>query len=498
MAQRPFRILMVSSEVDPFARTGGLGDAVGGLSTALADLGADVIVATPRYAVTRLPQETRWWKTGVPARTGWGPFDVRQVGVLEVLEPRRARGSMRVCLLEDEVLFGGRAGIYGDGAGTFGDNELRFVTLSRAALAVAESAWGGVGDPDSGPDVIHAHDWHAAPAVISAKLTMGDAWRARRTVFTIHNLAYQGVLAFNALDQLALPRGAFFDGTLYHEGNVNLMKGAIMLADRITAVSPTYAREILTPAGGFGLDAALRSEAYKLLGIVNGIDTERFDPLTDTTIARRYGASTALAGRAECKDALCRECGLDGGDGPIFATVSRLTHQKGIDLFLALVPALVTSGARVVLVGQGEDQLEYGLRAAAARFPGRVAARIAFDPKLARMAYAGADFFVVPSRFEPCGLTQMYAMRYGCIPVVTAVGGLRDTVAPVETVHEAGTGFVAASPTVHDLFIAFDEAMTAYRDPVAMAGAIRRAMTRDSSWISSARRYLDVYRGGAS
>jgi starch synthase len=489
---RPYRVLMISSEVDPFARTGGLGDAVGGLSDALADLGHEVAIATPLYGVTKVPPGAVRWDGRVFARVGWGPNDVRELGVVEAPWARRVSGGwLRACLLDDPALFG-RAGIYGDPTGTFGDNELRFVTLSRAALHLSERLWGDVWQAGKGPDIVHAHDWHAAPAVISAKLTMGDVWRVRPAVFTIHNLAYQGVLGEGALDRLAFPRAAFYDGTLAHEGNVNLMKGAIALADRVTAVSPTYAREIQTPAGGFGLDAFVRAHSDKLVGIVNGIDAPRFDPSTDKAIARRYDARTALPGRAECKRALCLECGL-ASDGPLFATVSRLTGQKGIDLLLAIVPALVESGARLLFVGQGEGWLELSLRAAEARYPGRVAARIAFDPPLARRVYAGADYFVVPSRFEPCGLTQMYAMRYGTIPIVTAVGGLRDTVTPVDVARDAGTGILAAEPTADALFVACHDALTLYRDKATLAAVTQRAMAKDTSWRASAQQYLDLY-----
>ena len=480
---------MISSEVDPFARTGGLGDVAGGLSNALADLGAEVLVVTPRYSVSRVPNGAALWDGTVPARIGWAPGEVREMGVLEVRDPARraSGGAMRVCLLEDPGLFG-RDGIYGDAHGTFGDNELRFVAMSRAALAVSERAWGL-------PDVVHTHDWHAAPAVLSARMTMGERWRQVPTVFTIHNLAFQGVLGFDAMDRLQFPRGAFYDGTMAHEGNVNFMKGAILLSDRVTTVSPTYAEEILRPSDGFGLDALLRDQRHKLQGIVNGIDVARFDPRTDGVLPAGYDASNALSSRRACKAALLAEVGMDPGDrGPLFATVSRLTAQKGIDLLLEIMPALVQAGARLLLVGQGDGWLEDGLRGAEQRFPGRVASRIAFDPVLARRIYAGADFFVVPSRYEPCGLTQMYAMRYGSIPIVTSVGGLRDTVTPVDLAHDTGTGLVAPTAAVHDLFVACEDALGLYRDEAAFQGVMERAMARDSSWRASAEQYMTLYR----
>jgi starch synthase len=493
MRDRPLRVLMVSSEVDPFARSGGLGDAVGGLSRALARLGADVVVVTPFYGVTRIPEGSgSWWADTVVARVGWGPVDTRTLGVFEVREEVPGGGSHRTCLLAHDLLFGQRS-LYDDPWGNaYGDNDVRFVTMSRGALAVAERVWGSP-DHGDGPDVVHAHDWHAAPTIVSARLTMGEAWARKPMVITIHNLGFQGTFGFDTLDRVALPRSAFFEGTLSHDGNVNFLKGAIVLASRVTTVSPTYAREIRTPAEGWGLDGLLRSVNHKLFGILNGIDVERFDPRSDGILARRYDASTAHHARRTCKDALVAEMGLDPGDGPLFAIISRLTEQKGVDLLLAILPALVSRGARLLFVGTGEARLEDGLYWACGRFPGRVAARVAFDPPLARRVYSGADFFVVPSRYEPCGLTQMYAMRYGAIPVVTGVGGLLDTVTPMDAAHDVGTGFVAAYPTPTELLVACEDALTLYRDPRSMAAAIERAMNRNDSWSGSAATYMLLY-----
>ena len=486
MPDRPLRILMISSEMESLARTGGLGDVVEALAANVARLGAEVLVVTPLYGVTRVPRGAARWDGHVDVRVGWAPEDVRRAGVVELA--RAAEGRLRVCLLDEPALFG-RAGIYGDLHGAFGDHELRFATLSRGALEMAARAWGTL------PDVIHAHDWHAAFAILYARFTMGERWRRVPSLFTIHNLGYQGVLAESAIDHLALPREAFASGALAHQGNVNLMKGAIAYAERVTTVSPTYAWEIQTPEGGFGLDAFLRASSHKIRGVLNGIYTERFDPAEDPHIAERYDATTAAEGRAACKAALSAELGLDPDpSAPLFATVTRLTWQKGPDLFLGVVPMLVERGARVALVGQGDRDLEEAVLAMAARFPGRVAARIAFDPLLARRVYAGGDFFVVPSRYEPCGLTQLYAMRYGAIPLVTAVGGLKDTVLPARPAQEEGTGIVASFAGPVELVLACEDALSIYADPVAMRGLVARAMARDSSRTPSARAYLSMYR----
>lgn len=495
---------MISSEVESLARTGGLGDVVEALSLALAEIGLEVLVVTPRYGVTRMPAQVTRWPEQVEARWGWGPDDVRQLRVLE-LEPVRfpSGGERRVCLLDDPGLYG-RAGIYGDRYGAFGDNALRFAVMSRGGLEVAARVWPG------GPDIIHAHDWHATFAVLYARLVMGRRWAHTPSVFTIHNLQFQGVLDEGALDRLHLPREAFRPEYLWHEGQVNLMKGATGHADRITTVSPTYAREILRPEGGFGLDLHLRAHAEKLVGILNGIDLARWDPRTDPTIAARYDETTAKEQRSVDKAALAKELGIDAPDarheregrsgGPIFGIVSRLSWQKGIDLLLPLIPELVNRGARFAIVGEGDRHLEDQLTHLARRHPGRVGVRIAFDAALSRRVYAGSDFFVIPSRFEPCGLTQMYAMRYGSIPIVTDVGGLHDTVEPIATVaararEETGTGIVAARAALEPLHDACLAALRLYDDTRALDRAVLRAMDRANAfgWTGSAAAYRSLY-----
>lgn len=477
---------MISSEVESLARTGGLGDVVEALSLALAERGEQVLVVTPLYGVTRVPRHTVRWPGTVAIRHGWGPDDVRHAGVVE-LETSRfpSGGSRRVCLVDDPGLFD-RAGIYGDANGVFGDNALRFAVLSRGGLEISARAWEG------GPDVIHAHDWHAAFAVIYARFVMGEHWAKKPVLFTVHNLAFQGVLDERMLDRLHLPREAYRPEVLWHQGNVNLMKGATALADWITTVSPTYANEILAPAMGCGLDQHLRAHQRRLVGILNGIEP-RYDPRTDAAIACRYDVDTAPVGRAECKTALAAEVGLDPGDGPLFGSVTRLSWQKGIDLLEPLLGEIVERGGRVLVVGQGDADLEASLLRAADRFRGRVAVRLAFDPPLSRRVYAGSDFFFVPSRFEPCGLTQMYAMHYGAIPIVTDVGGLHDTVHPIDVAANRGTGFVARNADVNALRDATLAALSLYGQDGARHRASARGMVKEFSWDGPARRYQELY-----
>lgn len=474
---------MVSAEVETFARTGGLGDAVYGLSRALARAGHEVAVLTPLYGNTTVPGGGRWWYGTVPVHIGG---QTRDLGVYETSE-NVGKGTVRFLLLADDILYGSRRGIYGDDFGTFGDNDLRFAVMSKGALEVAWRLFEGR------IDVVHSHDWHAALVPIYARGAMGDAFARLRQVFTIHNLSYQGILGLEAVGRLGIPHHFVNGGAVEHFGDLNLLKGAVALSDRVTAVSPTYAREIQSPEGGFGLDGFLRGQRGKIRGIVNGIDLPRADPMTDPALAERYGISTMAKGRAANKAAIERELGLDDDGGPIFGIVSRLTAQKGIDLLLPDIPAMVDEGARFAMVGTGEPWLEQRMREMAWRFPGRVAARIAFDRELAQRMYAGADFIVVPSRFEPCGLTQLYAMRYGAIPVVSGVGGLKDTVEPTNLARQTGTGFVAPRADTWDLLIALEDALTAYRAPKAMHALRERAMKKVFSWDDSARDYLQLY-----
>jgi starch synthase len=485
---RALTVVMISSEVASLARTGGLGDVVDSLSAAMRDLGHQVLVVTPRYAVTRMPETAHRWPNDVTLRLGAGS---RRVSVLE-LEPTfsHAGGSRRTLLVDDPELYD-RDAIYGVGAG-YPDNDVRFAVLSRAGLAIGERVWG---TPDrAGPDILHAHDWHAAFGVIDAKTTMGPRFAAMPSVFTIHNLAYQGAFGPSSLDRLGVPRELYTEGVLAHAGRANYMKGAITLADVITTVSPRYANEITTHEFGFGLDAHLRAHADKVFGIVNGIDMAAYDPSRDPALEHVYDASTWREGKGREKARLQRVLGLDPDHGaPLFAVVSRLAPQKGIDLVAECAAELVAQGAELALMGQGEPEIARIVRKLGTLASGRVWAEVTFDDDLARSFYAASDFFVVPSRFEPCGLTQLYAMRYGSIPVVTRLGGLADTVTDVDAKAMRGTGVFAESASCDALSLAFTKALSLYGDREAMARTISRAMAVDSSWARSARAYAALF-----
>jgi starch synthase len=489
---------MVTAELQSFARTGGLGDAVEGLAKALARLGFDVAVVTPRYGVTKVPSQVHRWSRPILVPSWEGQSSLRSVGVIECRIPTsHSWGSpaadARVFLLEDIVY--DRQGIYGDGYGEFGDNALRFSLLARGALAVAERLWGPVdGQGDGGPHVIHAHDWHGALGILYPRLCMGPAWRKVPSVLTIHNLAFQGVFGAHELSRLGLPWDAYRGDKLENFGTLNLLKGAVAEAHGVTTVSRRYAEEILTREFGAGLDGFLQDNASKIVGIENGVDLDAYDPANDDALSHSFSLDTFEEARAFNKKAMLAELGFSGDDGsPVFAAITRITEQKGIDTLLEILPALVERGARVVVIGQGDAALEGALRQAAHAQPDRVAVRIGFDGDLARRMYGGADFVLVPSKFEPCGLTQLYAMRYGALPVVTPVGGLADTVVPLDGTADVGHGLVARGRDAHAYFVACEEALALYRDVPALRAAQRRALGRDSSWHHPAKAYADLY-----
>lgn len=489
------RILHVTAEAAPHARTGGLGDAAMGLAGALAHGGErDVVVVTPRYGVSRGFEQASWFPEPVPVRVGTTELTV---GVRELV---RAAGEPRVLFVEHDDLFAGRAGVYGDAAGFFGDNGFRFAVLSAAALEISKRLW-----PEHGHDLLHAHDWHAALAVLYARLD--DRFRMRPSVLTVHNLAHQGLFAQDALGWLGLPAHWYVGAVLEHGGGVNLMKGALALADRVTTVSPHYAREITTPLGGFGLDAHLAYHRDKLRGIVNGIDTAAYDPQSDAALPRTYEARSSAEGKADARRASCIEFGLDAdpvdGSGPLFGVVSRFDGQKGLDVLFRVVPELVAWGARVAILGQGEPALEQAARGLAERHPGRVGVRVEFDDQIARRLYAAAHFVVVPSRFEPCGLSQLYAMRYGAMPIVSRTGGLLDTVAPLRfdslevdeppSDDRRGPGLLVEPGHELALLDACVRACELSSDAFRMQRLRERSMARDFSWARSASEMAELY-----
>ncbi len=479
---RPLRVLMVSAELAPFARAGGLGDVIQGLSRALGAMGVEIVVVSPLHgsAVAQELPTLRPWPRPLWVALGG---DVREVGVLETI----TAGDVRVLLLDCPSLFR-RAGIYGDDSGAYPDNDLRFAVLSAAALQAAESVW------DGPPDVLHAHDWHAALAIAYARLSDQVEWRKAASVFTIHNLSFQGVYPTSRASTLGLPDSVLHEDGVCHEHQLNFLKAGIAYADRVTTVSRTYAQEVLRPGQGSGLEAALAARSTRLVGITNGIDTASWDPSRDRALAARYDAIDP-SGRQACRSALAAELGLDtSGNAPIIGVVSRLIPQKGIDMLADMLPALVAEGMRFAIVAFGDPELERRIAQMAARWPTRVAFRPVFGDPIARRVYAGADIFAMPSRFEPCGLGQQYAMRYGSVPVVSAVGGLVDTVEQVDESAGTGTGFRFDPVTPEAMADALRRAVACRRDEPLWSRIVRNCLLHDRSWDVSARQYFALYR----
>jgi starch synthase len=480
----PLRVLFVSSEVAPFKKTGGLGDVVGALPKALAARGIDVRVVMPLYQ-------------GLP----WSSLE-RLDGVLEVpMYYGRARAGVRmgsipgtsvpVYFLEYNRYFD-RPGVYGPPGGGYDDNLERFVFLSRGSLEICKRL-GFI------PDVVNAHDWQAAfvPMYLNT-VEWGRPLHGTASVFTIHNLAYQGATDGGAMFVTGLGREHFNPGELEHFGALNPLKGALWHSTFLSTVSPTYAREIQTPAFGCGLDGVLRARAADLRGILNGVDTDDWNPATDRLIAARYSADD-LAGKAACKAALQKRLGLPARpEVPLFGVVSRLTAQKGLDALAHALERVLGWELQIAVLGTGDPEAESFFARASERRPDKVRAFIGFDNALSHQIEAGADFFLMPSRFEPCGLNQMYSLRYGTLPIVRATGGLADTVSNYDEATGEGTGFVFGELTPAALGDTIGWALSTYFErPGHMRGMIRRAMGLDFGWARAAadyeRLYLDAY-----
>jgi len=476
------RVLHVASEIYPLVKTGGLADVVGALPAALAGAGADVRLLLP--GLPRILAALTDAQTVFHCGPAFGAARV-------TLRRGRLTPSNLAAYVIDAPYLYARAGnpyLAADGK-EWPDNHRRFGLLGwiGAHLAAGEI------DPYWVPQVLHAHDWHAglAPAYLAAHPVPTAA-----TVFTVHNLAFQGLFPLQTRAELDVsPAQLTYEGMEFH-GQLSFLKAGLAFADRITTVSPTYAQEIRTAEHGCGLDGLLRMRAARLSGILNGVDTAVWNPATDPGIAQRYDAAR-LAGKAACKRALQAELGLPQRDVPLFALVSRLTHQKGIDLVLDALPELARHNAQFALLGSGEPALEAALARAVSEYPAQVAVRLGFDEALSHRLIAGADVILVPSRFEPCGLTQLYGLRYGTLPLVRRCGGLADTVVDANDANRAAgvaTGFVFEQATGEELAAAIRRVVALYRDSAAWTRVMEQAMAQDVSWQKAAALYLALYR----
>jgi starch synthase len=461
---------MIASEAAPLAKTGGLADIVGSLPAALSESGDEAAVVIPRYGSIDLKGLRRVYDQ-IPVVFGTRRFDF---AIYQKPAP------FPFYLADCPPLFG-RAGIYGDDAGDYPDNHIRFAAFCRGALALSRILFR--------PDIIHGHDWQAGPAIAYLKTTFAadPTFIGTKTLFTIHNLGYQGIFPRSALAAVSLNPALYSPALVEFFGNISYLKAGIVMADAINTVSPTYAREIQTPEYGFGMDGVLRGRRNVLSGIVNGADYDEWNPETDRHLPARFSAGD-LSGKRVCKESLMAEMGIDPAlaGAPLIGLVSRFADQKGIDLIIAAAPDFLAEGAIFVALGSGDHGFEDDFRRLQAAFPGRAAIRIGFDNGLAHRIEAGSDMFLMPSRYEPCGLNQIYSLRYGTVPVVRATGGLDDTI-------ETGTGFKFAEYSSVALLGAIREAVAAFADPDGWQAMMRRGMAKDFSWKASAAAYSALY-----
>ena len=466
------RVLSVASECVPLVKTGGLADVVGALPGALAGVGWDMRVLLPAYRALR-PQAKDWPVVWEEADLWGGPGRVLAGEV----------AGVPLLLLDAPHLYDREGGPYSGPTGDFPDNAIRFAALSWVGARIARE-----GLADWKPDILHAHDWQAgfAPAYLAYHGSGGV-----KSIITVHNIAFQGWAPAHMLGLLRLPGHAFHPDALEYYGGISSLKAALVTADWITTVSPNYAAELMRPEFGMGLQGVIAARGPVVSGILNGVDTGVWDPSQEDTAFDRK----AIAGKAAARAKLSEEFGLEV-PGPLAIVVSRLTDQKGIDLLPAVIPDFILGGGGLIVLGSGDPGMEASMRNLAARFPGRVAVRIGYDEGLSHRLFAGADAVLVPSRFEPCGLTQMYGLRYGTLPVVSLVGGLADTVIganPATLAAGAATGVIFHPVDALAFGKALTQLLDLYGQPKLWAKLRSNAMGHPVGWETSAKAYADLY-----
>jgi starch synthase len=472
------RIAFAASECVPFSKTGGLADVVGALPRALASLGHEVIVFLPRYKQTRLPQAQ------TVLRSITVPFD-DEYRFCSVLDGGRQSG-VQFYFIEYPPFFE-REALYGTPTGDYPDNAERFSLYSRAVLEACKII--GV------PDVFHCHDWQSAqvPILLRSVYANDPALRNVPVVFTIHNMGYQGVFPPDTLPLLMLPWDLFTIDKLEFYGKVNFLKGALVFSDFITTVSKKYSQEIQTAEYGFGLEGVLRNRASTVTGILNGVDYAEWSPEADKFIAARYSPDD-LSGKEACKKDLLAEFGVSADANlPVIGIVSRFAAQKGFDLIAQIADRMARENMIVVALGAGDKEYEELFRRLNKQYPQKFAVKVAYDNAIAHKIEAGADMFLMPSRYEPCGLNQIYSLKYGTVPVVRATGGLDDTIEPFDAKTGRGTGFKFSEYSGEALLQTVRAALAAFEDKPSWQKLMRNGMGKDFSWNASAREYVRVY-----
>ena len=471
------RILFVASEALPYAKTGGLADVIEALPRALVKLGHEVAVFLPRYRGVKtnsvivssltIPQGTR---LRFPAIASGG-----------------IHRGVRYFFLDDPFYFD-RDGVYGDRSREYPDNAERFTEFSRAAIELAKQVWL--------PDLFHCHDWQTGLVPVLLRTSYGDdpVVKDLPVVFTIHNMGYHGVFPKEAMESAGIPAGVFHPGGMEFFGNLNFLKGGLIYSDYLTTVSRKYAQEIQTPEFGFGLEGVVRTRSDRLVGILNGVDYSSWSPDRDSLIPMKYSAKN-LAGKKECKAALLDEFKLlkDNANRPVIGIVSRFADQKGFDLIAQIARELLHEDMLLAVLGVGDRRYEEMFRALASDFPGRVGAEFGYDNRVAHLIEAGSDIFLMPSRYEPCGLNQIYSLRYGTVPVVRATGGLDDTIEQFDLESGTGTGFKFWEYSGGALLHAIRQALHHYSNEGIWRRIQLNGMAMDFSWNTSAAEYAKLY-----
>jgi len=471
------RILFVASEGLPFSKTGGLADVIEALPKALVASGHEVAVVLPRYRGTQAnPTVVR----GLAVRMG---SSARLVAIGD----GGMHDGVRYFFVDDPEYFE-REQLYGTGGLDYPDNAERFAEFSRACIEVAKSVWV--------PDVIHCHDWQSAlvPVLLRTVHVADAAVRALPVVFTIHNMGYQGLFPKEVMESVGLPESLFGMHGLEFHGKVNYLKGGLVFSDYLTTVSRKYAQEIETEEYGCGLEGVVQGRADRLVGILNGVDYAAWSPESDMLIAARYSASD-LAGKRTCKKDLLAQFGMpeENLNRPLMGIVSRFADQKGFDLLAEIADELLNENLAIVALGTGEAKYEKMFRELAQSCPAKLAVKVAYDNTLAHKIEAGSDMFLMPSRYEPCGLNQIYSLRYGTVPVVRATGGLDDTIEPFDPSSGRGTGFKFEEYTGAALLGAVRQALAAFSNQAAWRSLQTNGMAKDFSWRASAAEYAQLY-----
>lgn len=479
---KSLRVWFLAPEVAPFAKTGGLADVAGSLPGALMKLGVDVRVALPMYRMVRegnFAMHEVFPGLEVPLGD-----ETLQCDVLETTTDH----GVPVYLFDRGDLFD-RPDLYGTPEGDYSDNLERFTFFTRAALLLAKKTGFHF-------DVVHCHDWQTglAPAYLKTLYRDDPFFSQAGSVFTIHNMGYQGLFPAEKLSTCGLPASEFHPEGLEYWGNISLLKAGLVYADAITTVSPRYSQEIQTPEFGMGMDAILRNRSDDLHGIINGVDYHTWNPATDPHLPAHYSVRH-MDGKKACKAALAHEMGVDHQflARPLLAVISRLTVQKGHDLLLEIVPDVVRLDVGLVILGAGEQKYQQALGFLGQEHPERLAIRVGFDEPLAHRIMAGADMLLAPSRYEPCGLTQIYALKYGTVPIVRAVGGFDDTIQQFDPSSGQGTGFKFLEHEPGAVLGRIKEAIQTYYNKAAWQKLVKNGMGADFSWSESAREYVALY-----